>query len=226
MFYFRLDRIFIHDNGVNRLFKKLDKANVHIYSFITTGNDELPALKDFTKAKAKEEQIAMIKEAVAQVMSSRIFTPIENIKDEHELTFGDTGIVLYQAPKIPADFNWQLVVIGSKDKIRTEAQMLNDVFNDDTFESFLANILTVLTVSLNPAITAGIEIGKYLTSFILNQYAKKQDDQLGIVYQSWNRQEHYTHGKRFKDGVNDLTKNMVYDYSMFGFEQEIEPKLA
>lgn len=219
MFYFRLDRIFIHDNGVSRLFKKLDKANVHIYSFITTGNDALPALKGFTNAKPKEEQIEIIKKAVAQVMSSRLFTPIENVKDEHELTFGDTGFVLYQADKIPEDLNWQLVVIGSKDKIRTEAQMLNDVFKDSTFDSFLANILLVLSTSVNPAVTAGIEIGKYLTSFILNQYAKKQDDQLGIVYQSWNRQEHYKHGKRFKDGVNDLTKNMVYDYSMFGFEE-------
>lgn len=219
MFYFRLDRIFIQDNGVNRLFKKLDKANVHIYSFITTGNDALPALKDFTTAKPKEEQIKMVKEAVIKVMSARIFTPIENVKDEHELTFGDTGIVLYQAKKIPMDFNWQLVVIGSKEKIRTQAQMLDDVFKDHTFDSFLSNILIVLSTSINPAITAGIEIGKYLTSFILNQYAKKQDDQLGIVYQSWNKQEHYKHGKRFKDGVPDLTKNMIYDYSMFGFEE-------
>ena len=117
------------------------------------------------------------------------------------------------------DFNWQLVVIGSKEKIRTQAQMLDDVFKDHTFDSFLSNILIVLSTSINPAITAGIEIGKYLTSFILNQYAKKQDDQLGIVYQSWNKQEHYKHGKRFKDGVPDLTKNMIYDYSMFGFEE-------
>ena len=85
MFYFRLDRIFIHDNGVNRLFKKLDKANVQIYSFITTSNDSLPALNNFTTAKSKEEQIQMIKEAVAQVMTARIFTPIENVKDEINL---------------------------------------------------------------------------------------------------------------------------------------------
>ncbi len=222
MFYFRLDRMFIHDNGVNRLFKKLDKANVQIYSFITTGNNSLPALNGFTKAKPKEEQIEMIKEAVAQVMTSRIFTPIENIKDEHELTFGDTGIVLYQAEEIPADFNWQLVVIGSKEKVRTQAQMLKDVMEHDSFDGFLSNILLVLSVVVNPAITAGVEIGKYLTSFILSQYANKQDDQLGIVYQSWNRQEHYKHGKRFKDGVFDLTKNMVYDYSMFGFEKPNE----
>ena len=133
MFYFRLDRMFIHDNGVNRLFKKLDKANVQIYSFITTGNNSLPALNGFTKTKPKEEQIEMIKEAVAQVMTSRIFTPIENIKDEHELTFGDTGIVLYQAEEIPADFNWQLVVIGSKEKVRTQAQMLNK-FGENVFQ--------------------------------------------------------------------------------------------
>lgn len=218
MFYFRLDRIFIHDNGVNRLFKKLDKANIQIYSFITTGNNTLPALENFTIAKPKEEQEQIIREAVAQVMTSRIFTPIENVKDEHELTFGDTGIVLFQSEVIPEDFNWQLVVIGSKQKSRSQAQMLSDVLNDETFDTFLTNILVVLSTSVNPVITAGIEIGKYLTSFILKKYAKKQDDQIGIVYQSWNRQEHYKHGKRFKDGVNDLTKNMVYDYSMFGFD--------
>lgn len=222
MFYFRLDRIFIHDNGVNRLFKKLDKANVQIYSFITTGDDSLPALNGFTKAKTKEEQTQMIIEAVAQVMTSRIFTPIENIKDEHELTFGDTGIVLYQSEVIPDDFNWQLVVIGSKEKVRTQAQMLKDVMEHESFDGFLSNIFMLLSTAINPAVTAGVEIGKYLTSFILSQYANKQDDQLGIVYQSWNRQEHYSHGKRFKDGVNDLTKNMVYDYSMFGFDKSAE----
>lgn len=222
MFYFRLDRMFIHDNGVNRLFKKLDKANVQVYSFITTGDDSLPALKGFTTAKPKEEQKQMIIQAVAQVMTARIFTPIENIKDEHELTFGDTGIVLFQSDVIPADFNWQLVVIGSKEKVRTQAQMLKDVMEHDSFDGFINNILLVMSVAVNPIVTAGVEIGKYLTSFILSQYANKQDDQLGIVYQSWNREEHYKHGKRFKDGVNDLTKNMVYDYSMFGFDTSAE----
>ena len=178
----------------------------------------MPALQNFTLAKPKEEQEKIIKDALAQVISSRIFTPVENVKDEHELLFGDTGIVLYQSEKIPVDFNWQLVVIGSKEKLRNQAQMLDDVLKHDSFDGFLSSLLVLLTVSVNPAVTAGIEIGKYLASFILSQYAKKPDDQLGIVFQSWNREEHYKHGKRIKDGVPDLTKNMLYDYSMFGFE--------
>lgn len=217
MFYFRLDRIFIKNNGVNRWIEKLDKANVHIYSFITTGDNALPSLKNYTSASSDEEREKIIKEAVAEVIASRVLTPIENIKDNHELIFGDTGMVLYAAKEIPIDFNWQMVVIGSKDKMRSKAQLLKDVINDESFNSFTKNLLLLLKAATNPAVLAGIEIGKYLTGFILNTYAKKADDQLGIVYQSWNKVEHYPHGKRFKDGVLDLTKNMSYDYSMFGY---------
>jgi hypothetical protein len=217
MFYFRLDRIFIKDNGVNRWINKLDKANIHIYSFITSGNNPLPALKNFTAAKNEEERMAIIKSAVGEVIASRVLTPIENIKDDHELIFGDTGMVLYTDTKIPDDFNWQMVVIGSKEKARTNAQMLKDVLEHESFDGFAKNILLLTKASTNPLSFIGVEIGKYLATFILNVYANKSDDQLGIVYQSWNRLEHYPHGKRFKDGVMDLTKNMSYDYSMFAF---------
>lgn len=218
MFYFRIDRIFIKNNGVNRLITKLDKANVHIYSFITTGNKTLPALKNFTNADSEEKRKEIIEKAVAEVIASRVLTPIENIKDNHELIFGDTGMVLYADKEIPVDFNWQMVVIGSKEKMRSSAKMLKDVLHHDSFNDFTSSLLLLLSASTNPIALASIEIGKYLTSFILNVYAKKDDDQLGIVYQSWNKQEHYPHGKRFKDDVMDLTKNMSYDYSMFGYD--------
>ena len=39
--------------------------------------------------------------AVEHVIGSRVLTTIANVKDDHVMTFGDTGYVLYQSQRIP-----------------------------------------------------------------------------------------------------------------------------
>ncbi len=223
MFYFRLDRLFIRSNGVRKAIKRRDKATVYIYSFVSTNESQLPDLDGLTSGRLKkEERKAIIEKAIASVVSGRKLTPIENVRDEHELTFGDTGIVLHQSKEIPRELHWQLAVIGSKQRVRSNAQLVHDVINDDSFDGFTKDFAKTMRKTVTPQATAFIEIGKYLTNFILKFYTRKNDDQLGLIYQSWNRKEHYPHAKRLKDGVPDLTKNMVYDYSMFGYENVAE----
>jgi hypothetical protein len=220
MFYFRLNRILIHSNFRQTLLKKRDKTDVEIYCFITTGNRPLPALKGLTAAIEDDKKQAMIKKAVQQAIETRIFTPVENVKDEHVLTFGDTGFVLYEDDKIPDDFHFQMVIIGSRGKQRETAKMLQEVEKDGELGGFLKSAAGLAGIVPNPALAVGAEIGKYLTKFILRAYANKDDDQLGLVYQSWNRREHYPHGERKRDGNKDLTGNLEYDYSLFGFERK------
>jgi len=219
MFYFRLDRLFVKDNRRRTIFKSRDKADLQIYSFVTTSDNPLPALKALTRARSERSIQRIIRAATREVIASRVFTPVKNIKDNHELTFGDTGIVLYRADTIPPDFNWQLVVIGSRRKTRDDAKMFKAVVEDEEFISFSSSLMRALEGAQDPKTLAAVEIGKYVARFLLHFHSTKEDDQLGLIYQSWNRQEHYEHGKRFKDNVPDLTKNMFYDYSMFGFDE-------
>ena len=219
MFYFRLNRILIHSNFRQTIFKKRDKTDVEIYCFITTDDRPLPALKGLTAATDEVKKAEMLKKAVKDAIETRIFTPVENVKDEHVLTFGDTGFVLYESEKIPADFHFQMVLIGTRKRQRDNAKMWEEVLKDGELAGFIQSTAKLVGIVPNPVVAAGAEIGKFLTQFILRSYADKQDDQLGLIYQSWNRMEHYPHGERKRDGNKDLTGNTEYDYSLFGFEK-------
>ena len=218
MFYFRLDRLFIKDNGRNTIFKSRDLADIQVYSFISTEDTVLPSITGLTTAKTEEEKLDLIKKATNEFISVRSLPLVQRIKDNHELTFGDTGTILYRSEKIPSDLHWQLVVVGSREKQRSKAKIYNDVINSSDFNNFSKSLLTALSIAVTPQITASIAIGKFVTNFILQQYAKKEDDQLGLIYQSWIRRTDYPHGKRTRDHQIDLRKNMFYDYTIFGFE--------
>lgn len=224
MFYFRLNRILIYSNRRKTLFRKRDKTDVEIYCFVTTGNRPLPALKGLTAESDEAKKSAMLKKAVQQAIESRIFTPVENVKDDHALTFGDTGFVLYEDDKIPDDFHFQMVLIGSKAKQRNTAKLLQEVEKDAEFPGFIKSAAQIAGIAANPAVACGAEIGKFLAKYILRIASEQDDDQLGLVYQSWNRKEHYPHGERKRDDNQDLTGNIRYDYSLFGFDKPKKKK--
>ena len=219
MFYFRINRIKIFDNHVHRVIDRRDKADVEILSFVNTESSLLPQLKGLTSAKTEADQKAVLAKAVTAAVEARILTPIENVKDYHELLFGDTGYVLFQTDKIPESLHWQMLVIGSKARMRDRAKLAQDIVSSNDFGTFAANVLAVAGASANPIAYTAMEIGKFITNTIIKLYANKRDDMLGLVYQSWNRQEHYKHGERKKDDQADLTGNIIYDYSIFGFDK-------
>jgi hypothetical protein len=220
MFYFRLNRILIHSNRRKTLFKRRDKTDVEIYCFVTTGTRPLPALKNLTATIDEDKKMAMLKKAVHQAVAARVFTPVENVKDNHVLTFGDTGFVIFEDDKIPDDFHFQLVLIGSRSKQRNTAKLLQEVEKDAEFPGFLKSAAQLAGIAANPAVACGAEIGKFLAKYILRVAAEQDDDQLGLVYQSWNRREHYPHGERKRDDNLDLSGNIRYDYYLFGFEKK------
>ena len=50
---------------------------------------------------------------------------------------------------------------------------------------------------------------------------KKGDRQLGAVTVSFIRPEHYTKGIREKREVHDMTGNMFFDYTIFGYKRAL-----
>ncbi len=64
------------------------------------------------------------------------------------------------------------------------------------FDGFTANVLTLAAAATNPAAVAGLAIAKYVFSLVADTMMGKKDDQIGMVYQSFNRFEHYPHGEK------------------------------
>lgn len=218
MFYFRINKIKIFDNEEKRFLWHEDAADVRIISFITTGNDDLPNLNEWLKETDEAKKKELLAGIVAKIVAQRILTEVENVKDGQALTFGDTGYVMYQAKSIPLDFNWCLLVVNSKQNLRNLGKQVGNIASTPEFDTFASNLAKVIAGATNPTFLAGVAIAKYVTSTVADVLKQKGDKQLGMLYMSLNRNEHYIHGERKKDDVPDLTGNLLIDYSIFAFE--------
>lgn len=220
MFYFRINRLRIFDNkeGKKLGFLGRDLAQVKLISFISTDQVELPNLTEYLQTNDEAAKAQILTGAVEQVISSRILTQIENVRDGHVMTFGDTGYVLYQSETIPECFNWNFIAYESDKGARDTAQMIEDITKDSSFASFSSGLGSLIKRVPNPAMQACTQISKFAINIITKIAKQNRDDMVGILYMSLNRKEHYLHGERKKDDVPDLTNNMQIDYSLFGFE--------
>lgn len=221
MFYFRINKLKIQDNkeGKKFVFFGKDLAQVKLVSFVNTENVEIPNLTEFIQTHDEAAKKEILKTAVENVISSRILTEIENVKDNHSMMFGDTGYVLYQTEKIPECFNWNLIAYESDKRHRETTDLIDDITNNPTFSSFTGTQGGILKNVPNPAFKAYNEIAKHAIETISKVAKNNRDDMIGILFMLLNRKEHYKHGERKVDDVPDLTNNMLIDYSIFGFEE-------
>jgi hypothetical protein len=232
VFYFRINKLQIFDNKTGKGFLGLagDKTTVQLWSLVITGNIELPNLDQFMNTKNEKERRDLAAQIVATVAASRRLTPIESVKDNKTILFGDTGYVMFQAKEIPEDFNWEFTAIKVNDKTRDIGAEMVNVINDKEFSSFANNLPTIARGAVTPAYTAAVEVGKFIFSVIGNNLAKKKDQQLGLMYMSLDKREHYPHGVRNSTDVSDLTGNMLVDYAIFAYDEknihEDKPKAA
>lgn len=217
MFYFRINKLRIFDNHENAfLFFKRDLAQVKLISFVTA-DDKIPILDAWIAEIDTARKAQLLEQAVRQIASTRVLTEIANVKDNAVLTFGDTGYVLYQSVAIPEDFNWCLIATEGDDNVRAIGEQLDSIVNHPEFDRFAANMGTLILGAANPAYAAGVIVTKFLTTVAADALKKNGDDQLGILYMSLNRKEHYLYGERKRDGIPDLTGNLRVDYSIFAF---------
>ena len=222
MFFFRVNKITIFSNRESKrimgLFGKRRKAEIRIMSFVTTEFTELPNLSDLSKTIDPAAQKQIIEQAVASVVGSRVLTTVENVSSNQKLTFGDTGYVVYQGEHIPEHFDWLLLVMEDDTDVRDNAAVVQAIVKHPEFDTLSGNLLSVLNKVPNPAFIVASEIGKFAVNLLLEKGKKNKDDQVGLLYLSLNRQEHYPFGERKRDDVPDLTQNILVDYSLFGVE--------
>jgi hypothetical protein len=220
MFFFRINKVKIFDNREKKKFFGIfgrDLAQVKFMSFVSTEFSAMPDLTEFLNTTDEMVRKEIIKKAVASVIDGRVFTEIQHVKDNHVMTFGDTGFVLYQSAEIPEFFDWQFLAFESDAAIRDNARLLADIMNDGRFDKFSNNLGTIIKTAANPAFSASVEISKFVLKFISGIAQTNRDDMIGLLLMSMNRAEHYPHGERKRDDVPDLTNNMFIDYSLFGF---------
>jgi hypothetical protein len=221
MFYFRLNRLFIYDNKEGKKFLGLfgpDTAELRLISFIATEHAQLPDMSEFLQTTDETKRKKILQGAVEQVVSSRVISEVDNIKDHGEVTFGKTGYVLYSSDRIPESFDWQFIAYESDKAVRDTAQAVQDIVSHAEFDSFIKDVATLAKNAANPALATAVAIGKYAVKVSTEVAKKNKDDLIGVLYTSLIREEHYPHGERKVDRCWDLTRNMQVDYSIFGFD--------
>jgi len=225
MFYFRINRIRIRDNREAPAFLGLfgpDRAEVKIVSFVATDDLRLPGLDAFRKEKNAAARRRLLAEAARRVAATRVLAEVEGVRDGQAMTFGDTGYVLYQGPRIPEQLHWTLLAFESDRDVREFGAAVEAAATGEGLGSLARELAILLGAAANPGFAAAAAIAKVLAGALARSLKRDGDDMIGALYMSLNRREHYPHGERKRDGVADLTGNMVVDYSLFGFDRKVE----
>lgn len=220
MFVFRLNKVKLIDNktGKGWPFVKDDKATIQFWSIVTVDSIDLPNLQDYMNENDAAKKKVIAASLVQDVAQSALMTPVQGIRDGVDVTFGDTGVPLYFADKMPDRFCWEFTCLKLNDKTRDIGQQMVDTIHDEKFDSFAGNLPKLIGKAANPAFTAGVEIGKFIFNIIGKNLAKKKDKQLGILQTGFFRQLDYPNGKRDSQNVQDESGNMRIDYTIFGTE--------
>jgi hypothetical protein len=227
MFFLRLNGIKIVDNGSVKSGLGLfghDFSTVKLISLVTTDNTDLPNLDRLISEPNADERQKILQSSVESVVASRVFTQIERVTDHATIAFGDTGLVVYQAEKIPESVNWLLLAVKSRQQMRNNAQTVHDVLTHKDFGLLENSIIALLkggAAVANPAVAAGLQIAKFVGEVTAAALMQSGDKQLGIVTMSLGRAEHYPAGLRDSKDVIDATRNMTFDYSIFAYERAL-----
>jgi len=208
-FVFRLNKIKIFNN------REWGKGEVKLLSFITGLEGSLRVLDGVQTTKNDTAKHDIVAAATQEILSSTQLFAVENVRDGHKLTFGDTGFALLTARKIPTAFNWSLLAFELDDDVRGIGEGLSGVIDDPGFDNFAGGVVQFIGAG-NPAAAAGAAIVKFIFGVVAGSMLRNQNDRIGVVHQSLNRFEHYPYGERKRDDVPDLSGNLRIDYSIFG----------
>jgi len=214
-FYLILDRAKIHKKH-----EFLNAAEVKFYSFVHDGQLSIPELDELSSISDPQEKRSSVREMAKLVLNKWEGVEVQNVMAGHIFQFGDTGRILYRAKDIPDALDWIMLVIENDKDVRTLGEQIDQVLPNSQIDSLSLNLMTILSVAATPQTAAAIAISKALIRGITFFMKNNENDQLGMVEQSFIRELHYPEGKRTAAGVQDLTGNMWYDYTIFGVNND------
>jgi hypothetical protein len=237
MFYARINQIKVFNNreGFLGLFNRY--AEMRIYSYTEAGFASVPAaetghtpslhhyptwsdLLNLPDEAARKQFLLDATLTEAGHLAQSACLEIDRVKDNRTLLFGESGLVIYTGEQIPDTLDMQLWMIESDSDIRRFALDADSVLDSDAFKGLFAAVETALLV-MNPALSGAIAVGSVVVSLLRQKLRANKDDLAGYWQASLNRTEHYPHGVRDRQDVYDTTGNILVDYTLFGFENEV-----
>jgi hypothetical protein len=233
MFYSRINKIKVFDNreGFLGLFNK--RAEMRIYSYVKAST-VLPTLSapDYGSGIAISELLGLPDEAARKQrlldavlaetnhLAQSSSLEIDGVKDNQTLLFGDSGLVIFSSERIPDKLDLQLWVIEADNDVRNFVIEADKVLDSDAFKGLFAAVEATLAIT-NPVISGVIAVAGVVINIIRKRLRENKDDLVGYWQASFNRAEHYPHGVRDKQDVYDTTGNILVDYTLFGYENEV-----
>ncbi len=209
-FAFRINRLKIFKN------REWGAGELKMISFVSTGDEAPSALDGLLQTSDPDTKRKILKEASRQMLSVKEFIQVDEIRDGHILTFGDSGYALYTANRIPVSLNWTFLILESDEDVVELGRRIDEVVDGKDFDTFASSALTLLASAVTPQLAAAAAIAKFVSRAIPQVLVRNRDDQVGLYYLSLNRMEHYPNGERKRDDVPDLSNNVRVDYSIFG----------
>ncbi len=195
--------------------REIGPAEIKLLSFVTADDATLPDLSEYITTDDTARRKAIITDATAKVLSTKVLMQVEHVKHDQTFTFGDTGYALYTAQSIPESFNWSLLVLASNRSVEFWGRQIDAVIENPKFDGFSESLLTVLRKAANPSYTAGVAVAKFVLDEVGAMLARDNEKQVGVVYQTFDRYEHYPEGRRQGTDMPDLSGNVLIDYSIF-----------
>jgi hypothetical protein len=225
MFCTRINKIKVFNNqeGFLGLF---NRAEMRIHGFAS--GDAAHGTRVLTVADLLElpDEAARVQRLLDAVLAGgREFNQscslaIDGVKDNQSMLFGESGLVIYRSDAIPATLDVQLWVIESDEDIRRFALDADEVVDSDAFKGLLSAATAALAVT-NPLLTGAIAVGGVTANLLRKKLRANKDDLVGYWQCSLNRAEHDPHGVRDRQDIPDTTGNMLVDYTLFGYENEV-----
>jgi hypothetical protein len=233
MFYTRINKIKVFDNreGFLGLFNRSAEMRIYSYAKGLTMSSSAPELTYTTgvalselmglpDGDARKQRLLDAVLAEANHLAQSYYLEINGVKDKQSMLFGDSGLVIFSSEYIPDRLDLQLWVIESDNDVRNFVLEADKVLDSDAFKALFVAVEAALAIT-SPVMSGVIAVAGVVVNIIRKRLRENKDDLVGYWQASFNRIEHYPHGVRDKQDVYDTTGNILVDYTLFGYENEV-----
>ncbi|MDR2129852.1 MAG: hypothetical protein LBP56_01560 [Odoribacteraceae bacterium] len=224
MFYARLNKIKLFNNREG-FPGSLNCAELRVYSYVAGGSPgtagaSLSDLMGLPDGAARKQRLldAVIAESGRFAQSRDL--AINGVKNDQALLFGDAGLVIFSNAHIPAVLDIRLWVIESDEDARAFALDIDKVLDSAAFKGMIAAVEGALLIA-NPVLSGAIAVGSVVINLLRQKLRSNKDDLVGYWQATLFREQDYPHGARDRQDVYDTTGNMLVDYTLFGYENNV-----
>jgi hypothetical protein len=209
----------LEEAKIHKKYEWLNTAEVKFYSFAADQNLTLPELDRVMAAADPGNVREHIRAAAVEILQRWEGVTVCNVRKNHRFSFGDTGKVVYDAPSMPHRLDWLLLAVEIDRDIRSLASHIDAILPNDQVDTIAARLSAFIRANPGAAhIDAARALGKLLVRSVTYFMKKNENDQVGLVEQSFVREIDFPTGRRCADDVQDLTGNMWYTYTLLADE--------